>query len=192
MFVYLSSFIAMQQSKEVIEDLLANDPEKAMEVLYSDYYEQMCNVVYRVLYDSTASEDIVQEVFMEIWRKRGDISFNTSIYGYLKRSCINRSLNYLRKNKINFEEDSVLEFTVNEDHTHNKVEAQDLEKIIQRSIASLPARCKQVFVLSRYENMTYKEISAELGISIKTVENQIAKALKVLKLNVLPYMKNSG
>lgn len=182
----------MQRSKEEVVSLLSSNPEGAMQILYQDYYEQMCSVVYRVLNDSNASEDIVQEVFMEIWKKRDNIVFTTSIYGYLKRSCINRSLNYIRRNKMKFEDESALQFQYNEDHTHNELEADDLKSIIARSVDSLPDRCRQVFVLSRYEHMTYKEISQELDISIKTVENQIAKALKVLKNNVLPYMKSSA
>lgn len=181
----------MQHSKEIIESLLSQNPEKAMEYLYSDYYGQMCNIVYRVLNDSTAAEDIVQEVFMEIWKKRESISFTSSIYGYLKRSCINRSLNYIRKNKVHFEDEAILEHQSTENHTHNEIESGDLKTIINQSIESLPTRCRQVFVLSRYEYLTYKEIAAQLDISVKTVENQIAKALKILKNNVEPYMNNA-
>ena len=180
----------MEYTIEVIEQLFRNDPEKAMQYLFQKYYSQMCDVVFRVLQDRFATEDVVQEVFMEVWRKRDEISFSTSIAGYLKRSCVNRSLNHLRKNKIAFDDENALKFQYTEAHIENRIESEDLLDIIDQSIDSLPNRCKTVFMLSRFENMSYKEIGDALEISVKTVENQIAKALKVLKSNVMPYIGN--
>lgn len=180
----------MEYAIEVVEQLLRNDPEKAMQYLFQKYYSPMCDVVYRVLQDRSISEDIVQEVFMEVWRKRNDITFSSSITGYLKRSCVNRSLNHIRRNKFAYDEESALAFQYTEEHIENRIESQDLQEIINQSIESLPDRCREVFMLSRFENMSYKEIGDALEISVKTVENQIAKALKVLKSNVIPYMGN--
>jgi RNA polymerase sigma-70 factor (ECF subfamily) len=177
--------------KSVIESLLRTDGEEAIRLIYAEYYEVMCNVVWRVLNDKNTAEDVVQEVIMEIWRKRETIVFSTSIYGYLKRSCVNRSLNTIRRNKVKIEDDTALQYQATSDHTHNNVEAGDLQGIISNTIMTLPDRCRQVFVLSRYEYLSYKEIGDQLDISVKTVENQIAKALKLLRASVSPYMNET-
>ena len=69
-----------------------SSPEKALEYIYDNYYEMMCNLVYRIIKDSAVSEDIVQDVFLEIWRKRDEIFINSSIEAYLRRSCRNKTL----------------------------------------------------------------------------------------------------
>lgn len=177
--------------KSVIESLLRSDAQEAIRLIYEEYYEVMCNVVWRVLNDKITAEDVVQEVIMEVWRKRDTIQFSSSIFGYLKRSCVNRSLNNIRSKKIKVEDDTALQYQAINNHTHNSVEADDLQSIINTTIMTLPDRCRQVFVLSRYEYLTYKEIGDQLDISVKTVENQIAKALKLLRENVTPYMNET-
>lgn len=177
--------------KSIVESLLKTDPEQAIKILYKEYYDQMCNVVWRMLNDKTVTEDIVQEVIMEVWRNRDQITFTSSLYGYLKKACVNRSLNFIRRQKVKLEDDSMLVYHFKKDHTHNSIEAQDLKSIISSTIMKLPDRCRQVFILSRYEYMSYKEIGAELNISVKTVENQIVKALRILKANVNPYLESS-
>ena len=170
---------------------LLNDPkqaERAAELLFKKFYSDVCYAVYRIIPDATKSEDIAQDVFLEIWRKRETIDIKSSVKAYLKRAGVNKALNYIRANKIRFEDDESYEMQNLSIRDHGEeVEVKDLQAIIDNAIDSLPERCRIVFSLSRFEELSYKEIAAKLEISVKTVENQISKALKILRLAVDGY-----
>ena len=171
-----------------ILDKLKDQPDLALKVLYDEYYNYICSVVYKMIGDSTMAEDLAQEVFVEVWKRRESLDVNTSLRGYLRMVAVNKTLNHIRSKKMNFEEeDAVLQVPSNENSSQKILEAKDLEKVINDSIDSLPDKCRVVFGLSRFEELSYKEISAELGISVKTVENQISKALKLVRKAVLEY-----
>lgn len=171
-----------------ILNTLKDQPDFALKMLYDEYYNYICSVVYKMVGDSTLAEDIAQEVFVEVWKRRESLDVNLSLRGYLRRVAVNKTLNHIRSQKMNFEEDdAVLQVPSTENSTQKVMEAADLQKVINDSINSLPDKCRVVFGLSRFEELSYKEISAELGISIKTVENQISKALKLVRKAVLEY-----
>lgn len=170
---------------------LLKDPkqsEQAAELLFKKYYSQICYAVYRIIPDTTTSEDIAQDVFLEIWRKRETIEINSSVKAYLKRAGVNKALNHIRAKKVNFENDDSYEMQNLSIRDHgDDVELLDLQDIIDKAIDSLPERCRIVFSLSRFEELSYKEIAAKLEISVKTVENQIGKALKIMRSAVESY-----
>lgn len=171
-----------------ILDILKEQPELALKVLYDEYYNYICSVVYKMVGDSSLAEDIAQEVFVEVWKRRESLDVNLSLRGYLRRVAVNKTLNHIRAKKMNFEDETaVLHIPSTENSTQKILEAKDLEKVINDSIDSLPDKCRVVFGLSRFEELSYKEIYHELGISIKTVENQISKALKLVRKAVLEY-----
>ena len=153
--------------------------------MYEKYYSMLCFQVMSILKDRSISEDIVQEVFVEILKKREELTVQQSIVSYLKRACRNRTLNYIRDNHIKWEDESKLVeqedtgFTIDE-----YLSADELNSKINGLIANLPDKCGIVFGLSRFEDMSYAEIAKELNISIKTVENQISKALKILRKEI--------
>jgi len=165
--------------------LLRKKPDQALNSMYEKYYSMLCFQVMSVLKDRSISEDIVQEVFFEVWKKREELKLQQSIERYLKRSCRNLTLNYIRDNHIKWEDESTLadledtEFTFEQYHS-----AEELKIKINEVIAELPDKCGVVFSLSRFEDMSYAEIAKELNISVKTVENQISKALKILRKEI--------
>ena len=143
--------------------------------------------MYRILSDENLSEDIAQEVFYELWKKRHRINIQTSLKAYLKRAAVNKSLNYIRDQKIKFEE--VSKAPVLSTKSHNaQLEAKELQEQINLAVNALPERCRIIFSLSRFEEMSYQEIANTLQISTKTVENQISKALKILRQAIGPYL----
>ena len=171
-----------------ILDSLKEQPETALKVLYDEYYNYICSVVYKMVGDASLAEDIAQEVFVEVWKRRESLDVNLSLRGYLRRVAVNKTLNYIRSQKMNYEEDDqALQIPSNENSTQKILEAEDLQKVINDAIDSLPDKCRVIFGLSRFEELSYKEISTELGISIKTVENQISKALKLVRKAVIEY-----
>ncbi|MBK7872326.1 MAG: RNA polymerase sigma-70 factor [Saprospiraceae bacterium] len=146
-------------------------------------------MVYQVVADAVIAEDIGQEVFFEIWRRKDQLVINTSLKAYLRRSAVNRTLNYLRDRKIKWEDDQ--ELPMLEDDTPSTtqlLEAEELQEHIDNAIDQLPEKCRIVFMLSRQEDLSYQEIADHLNISIKTVENQISKALKHLRAVLKPYL----
>ena len=161
---------------------LQNGDESAMDLLFRRHYKSICRSVYRILKDNNLAEDIAQEVFLGLWKKRDKLKITTSVQAYLKRTAVNKSLNFIRDQKIKFDDEEKMPVQYNNQSTsQQKLEADDLQNLINDSIDLLPEKCRLVFTLSRFEEMTYQEIANELNISIKTVENQISKALKFLR-----------
>lgn len=129
------------------------------------------------------SENIVQDCFLAIWEKRESLIFDEHLKSYLYTTVKNKSLNYLTKKKIFVDETQGhgLEVTGNMPSPVQKLTQKETEKIVFHAIDSLPPKCKRIFLLSRQEEMSYKEIAELLEINIKTVENQIANALKIIR-----------
>lgn len=178
----------MEIADKEILGLLKTDGEKAMEVIYNEYYTYLCHATFRILNDSVSAEDIVQDVLMEIWKKKEVLNVNISLKAYLRRASINKALNHLRTKKFKFDDDdSIKETFIGTDDSHEMVEYTELSNVITQTIESLPEKCRLVFNMSRFEQMSYAEIADSLGISTKTVENQISKALRILRLSVKEY-----
>lgn len=172
-----------------ILDMLKDNGELAIKSLFENYYNYMCHAVYRIIPDSVLVEDIVQEVFHEIWRKRQTISIQTSLKAYLRRASINKALNHIRDQKIKFDDEekiSEADFYTDTGGQQN-MELDELKTSISDAIESLPEKCRIIFSMSRFEEMTYQEIADSLQISVKTVENQISKALKIMRKLLQPY-----
>ena len=168
--------------------LLQTDTSRAIDLLFRMHYTYLCQSVYRILPNTTTAEDLVQDVFYELWKKKDNININTSIRAYLRRAARNKTLNYIRDQKMQFEdEENSPELESGAESSSEKLETQELQQHINKAIEALPERCRLVFSLSRYEEMTYAQIATSLGISIKTVENQISKALKLLRVAVSRY-----
>ncbi len=165
--------------------IFKTDPKKALGVIFDKYYEYLVREVYFIVKDTGQSEDIVQELFMDLWKKQYLLdSISSSLKYYLKRAAINRSLNKIKQQKFFHKELELSDFNVSFEQNNDNLEYKELENKINSLIDALPNACRTVFVLSRVEQKSYKEIAEELSISIKTVENQISKALKFLRKNL--------
>lgn len=158
-----------------------------MEWLFREHFQYLCRVVYRVLPQKETVEDLVQEVFYELWRKRDGFQFRGSPRAYLRRAAINRTLNFIRDRRLLVDDDKEVDFLGQQPSAVGDLEAADLEVLLYRTIDRLPERCRIIFVLSRFDDLSYKEIAVKLGISVKTVENQISKALRLIRTAMGPY-----
>jgi len=156
--------------------------------LYRDHYANLCYFGQKYIRDREASEDIVHDVFVKLWEKRNTIDNDKSVKSYLFQAVNNRCLNYIRDDKkFNKDYDQVLLFDGNAIES-TQIEQEELESKILYTIESLPDRCREVFKLSRIEELKYKEIAEKMGISVKTVEVQMSKALKILRKELKHYL----
>lgn len=193
--VTLSSLQYLQPdySDKELALLFEKDSEQAIEILFRLHYSYLCQAVFRVLPDENLAEDLVQEVFFELWKKHRQLRINTSFRAYLRRAAINKTLNFIRDHRrINFENQEELPLKGSLNDGIQELEASELQALIDRAIDQLPERCRIIFVLSRFEELSYAEIADHLGISVKTVENQISKALKGLRATLEPYLLGGG
>ncbi len=183
----------MQKKAEYTDEeliaLLASEDESAIDLIFRKYYTFLCRSVYRIISDTQITEDLAQEVFYELWKKRAQIKISSSLKAYLKRAALNKALNYIRDQKIDFRNAPEKEgLTSREASVIEELSADSLQQQIDEAIDSLPERCRLVFVLSRFEEMSYQQIADQLEISIKTVENQISKALKSLRVALAEHL----
>ena len=167
--------------KDLFKRLTQGD-ETAVDAIFRRYYASLCLTANRVLRDTAKAEDLVQDVFFELWRKRGNLQIHSSLRAYLKRATMNKALNHIRDEKIKSSGEEPLWLMKSAQvGAQRQLEASELKRQIDRAIDQLPERCRLIFCLSRFEEMSYQQIADELDISIKTVENQIAKALRLLR-----------
>lgn len=169
-------------------DRLAKDDRKAFEHLFKTYYTELCRFALRYVREEIASEEIVQEVFINIWERRSELNINSSIKAYLYKAIRNRSFNYIKLQlpKEQKKTDVDVLSTFEADNKEEELLREDLKEYVNEAIDGLPRKCKAIFVLSRNAGMTYKEIAEELDISVKTVENQVGLALKKLREELNP------
>lgn len=172
-----------------ITDLKSGD-YKAFENLFSKFYEPLCRYAYSILRSMDESEDAVQQVFYKLWDQHGALEIRTSINSYLYRMVHNACLN--RVKQINLHGEHNNEYITEQNNIENNTESglltNELQERINAAIEQLPPRCREVFKLSRVQQMSYAEISEQLGISTNTVEVQVVKALKSLRVSLKDYL----
>lgn len=153
--------------------------EEKFKELYFTHFKALVKFAYFYCKDKDEAGSTVQQVFLEVWEKRESLLNQTSLKSYLFTAVRNRTFNAIRRTQIVEELDEKIENP--EIDAHDKMEIAELQNRIDSAIQTLPDRCRYVFELSRFEQMTYSEIAKHLDLSVKTVENQIGKALKILR-----------
>lgn len=164
--------------------------QSAFEMIFKNHYKPLCNYAFTFLHDRDEAEEIVQATFLAVWEKKETITIESSLKAYLYRAVRNSCLNARKHIKI---KQKHTEETMHiADHTHEgvleSVISSELDVKIGAAIMTLPEQCRLVFKLSRFENLKYQEIADQLNISIKTVENQIGKALKIMREQLSEYL----
>jgi RNA polymerase sigma-70 factor, ECF subfamily len=176
-------------------EALRHGDERAFRQLFDAHYAFLLGVAFKYVGDKSVSEDLVQEIFVDLWCDRAKNVINTSARGYLRRATINRSLNHLKLHRrLIFNEPEAWTDLVDDEQqaTESREYVDSMEQRMSHIIENLPERCRIVFELSRYERMSHREISEKLGISPKTIENQITKAMNTLRAAMLGKDKMSS
>lgn len=175
----------MDLSDEILLAGIKKNNRRDLDQLFIKYYEALCRYSNKFIMDINACEDIVQAIFIKFWDKRKSININSSLKSYLYTSVRNACFDYIKR-EVNYDmhELDVAENVSIPDFSNNNYDYKILEDNIAQSIENLPKKCKIIFELSRYSKLSYAEISEELGISKKTIENQINIALKRIRKNI--------
>lgn len=170
------------KDKELI-DLLHQGNNDVLSVIYKKYWQMMYLAAYNLVHDKEISEDIVQDIFVNLWNKRDNILISTSLQSYLYTSTIYKVYDFFRKDKKMIKVDLLEDFNENiQSFTpETKILHEELIQHIESLIDQLPEKCRVVFKLSREEELTNKEIAVKLNISQRTVEGHITKALSILR-----------
>ncbi|HNG88833.1 MAG TPA: RNA polymerase sigma-70 factor [Saprospiraceae bacterium] len=163
---------------------LRADDEGALRQLFQHHYPLLIGDIYRLIPDEDSCKDLAQEVFVDLWRKRAELDIHTSLRAYLRRAAVNRAINHLKmRQRFLLDDGEQLGNTADSsphDIAHQE-EQETLEQALHAAIQTLPEKCRIVFCLSRFEQLSHREIGEQLGISVKTIENQITKAIKILR-----------
>lgn len=169
---------------------LKGGDKSVFEEVYHEYFIPLCYYCLRYVEKIEDSEEIVQDLFLKLWEKHEELEINSSLKAYLYRAVQNYALNYLSKKKT--KEKYILH---QESHSYNsineglqKLESEELRLILKHALLQLPEKRRRIFELSRFDGLKYGKIASQLSISVKTVETQMTKALKYLRIILKDYM----
>lgn len=156
--------------------------ETALKLLLSQYHNYLLVIGCRYLTDKLRVEDVIHDVFADLWNKKSDIEIRAGVKSFLRGAVINKCLAIIRKDsRMDYSGDNDFELTDSTPNVDLIMDRDHLRNIINIIIENLPDKCRKVFQLSRYEEKSHQEISDEMGISKKTIENHMTRALKTLK-----------
>ena len=155
----------------------------AFRLLFNRYNKKVYYFSLKYLRDNEEAEELVQSVFIKIWEYRESLDEAYSKKSYNNKSAVNYIYNYLKKKAIHarFIESEINKGEIQSNLTYEQVFFHDLESSINAFVETLPPQQQKIFLLSRYEGLSYNEIAKKLDLSVRTVENQMYRALKILK-----------
>ena len=180
----------MELANETIGTLLAQRDETAFEQVFKTYFKRLHAYAFTILRDEVEAEEMVQQVFFKLWERNENLSLTGSVSAYLYRAVHNESLNYIKHQKVRSNHQLHVAYSMKNEveHPAKKVMAGELEKKIHTALNELPEQCRTIFQMSRFDELKYREIADKLGISVKTVENQMGKALKLLREKLVDFL----
>jgi RNA polymerase sigma-70 factor (family 1) len=174
---------------ESLDDLFArviNDDYEAFEKIFKRTYRSLCTFSNGMIKKHELAEEIVDDVFCSLWKNRKKIQITTSFHSYLLAAVRNKSFDWLRK--LKHEKNTMLEnaagVACGQSIAHETLIYEELYDQIEAAIQALPKQCRTIFLMSRHQDLKYKEIAEILNISIKTVDTQMGRALKYLRKTI--------
>jgi RNA polymerase sigma-70 factor, ECF subfamily len=184
----------MTERDSLLFNKIKDDDRFALNTLFATYYQKLCTFAFTYLHDRQEAEEIVSDVFVNLWKARHRLSIEKDIQSYLYISVKHACFESLNKQHPELESDSdVIDLldVIDTSISVNELEYQELRHELEHAVSLLPARCQQIFIMSRFDGLKYREISAILGISEKTVENQLVKALHVVRTAMRKFQRDN-
>ena len=167
-----------------------DDDEPGFDAIYVKHYPALFQYAFTIVNSAVMAEEMVHQVFLKILEKNQPLMIRISLKSYLFRAVHNECLNYFKHQKVKQAHGIFASKDTGEisEPASGKLQLKELEQQLHAAINELPEQCRTIFQMSRFEELKYAEIALELGISIKTVENQISKALKRLRIQLAEYL----
>ncbi len=168
---------------------LKKGEESAYELLFNEFYGVLTVYANKYVKDIETAKEIVQDLFVHLYEKRENLDINSSLKSYLFRSTHNRCINYINAQKIRIQHAEYVFKTadITEDNLEQEVNKTELEQALFTAINELPPKCQSIFKMNRFEGLSNTEIAEKLKLSKRTVETQISKALRILRIKIEPY-----
>ncbi len=166
---------------------------EAFDAIFRAYYAPLVGLAEGVLRNRAVAEEVAQDVMLELWRRRETLPVEESLRAYLFRATRNRALNHLRHSRVERRgEPHVATETSHRPTAPAALVEEEIDAALRTAVDDLPERCREVFELSRVHGLRYAEIASALGISVKTVEAQMGKALRILRERLAPWLPGGG
>lgn len=167
------------------------DNLKSFEALFRLYYQMLCSYALRFVKDPDTAEEIVQDLFYKLWEKRAELQINTSVKSYLYSAVHNRCLKFIEHRNVEtkYRNYYLLHESEIDNEPSDSASISEIQGVIEKTLNALPERCSRIFRLNRFEGLKYHEIALKLSISVKTVEANMGKALKLLRKNLKNYVE---
>ncbi len=164
--------------------------ERAFEQLFKRHFKDLHSYACSMVRDEAVAEGIVQNVFLKLWERSERLNEQQATAPYLYRSVHNESLNHLKHKKVRqaYDAYALKQQVYEKSSATSKIQLSELQQKISVALNDLPQQCRTIFQMSRFREMKYQEIADELGISVKTVEAQMGKALKVMRIKLADYL----
>jgi RNA polymerase sigma-70 factor (ECF subfamily) len=177
------------QDQQIASRLVKRD-EAAFEQVFITHYNILYAYAFTILKDEIQAEETVQQVFYNLWERSDRLSISGPIAAYLYRAVHNESLNFIKHQKVKEGHRLHVAYSMKNksDSPQGNMISKELEKKFREALDELPEQCRTVFQLSRFEDLKYKEIADKLDISVKTVENHMGKALKLLRAKLAEFL----
>jgi len=178
-------------NRELLARLRKGD-ERAFDELFRAWYPSLVRASESIVRSRAVAEEIVQDVLLELWKRREKLADESSPQAYLFQSTRNRALNHIRHERVEQKsEPELIRQTEMSASAHSQLVEEEIEAALKTAVSELPDRCREVFELSRTHGLKYAEIATTLGISVKTVEAQMGKALRTLRVKLAPWLPQS-
>ena len=184
------SFFGMEFQDQQIASLLVKRDEAAFELVFKTHYKNLYAYAFTILKDEDEAEETVQQVFFKLWERSEQLSIPGSVAAYLYRAVHNESLNFLKHQKVKegYRLHVAYSMKNKSEQPQGRMIKKELEEKFRETLNELPEQCRTVFQLSRFEDMKYRDIAGKLDISVKTVENHMGKALKILRTKLVDFL----
>ncbi len=170
-----------------LAESIRNSNQGVFELVFNYYYSGLVVYADQIIKNMAVSEDIVQSVFMKLWETREVIEIR-SFRSYFIQCVKNRCIDHIRNQQVKQRVGNRVPETINLMMEEDLWTKNELNELLENSIESLPPRCREIFKMSRFENLKIAEIADQLNISKRTVETQISNALKVLRVKLADYI----
>lgn len=179
----------MAVNEQDIRNALVQGDQRVFGEFFRDHYARLCTFAHSFVKDPDEAEEVVQQVFIQLWEKRLHVDIQLSVQAYLFRAVRNSCLNKIRHEQVRRAyADEQQALAAESPSASGLAFKNELQEQIYKAIEKLPEQCRLIFRLSRYEELKYAEIAEQLGISVKTVENQMGKALRILRNELQEYL----